>query len=130
MTSKHDNKIIGKNIKKFRKERGYDQLELAEKLDISNSYLSKIENGKTVPSFAMLERFAEFFNKDRSYFFIDEEEISQFSDPEKQLLFERNLSPEYLTGKYFEGRKISAEEAEYMIGLLKTVRSAKNASRD
>ncbi|QNG60360.1 helix-turn-helix transcriptional regulator [Bacillus sp. PAMC26568] len=122
-----NNEKVGEKIKKLRKERGYSQTDLAERLEISDSYLSKIERGQRI-SFKMLDRFAEFFGKDRSYFFTNEDEISDFTEVEKDLLFERNLSPEYLVNTHLEGVKISQEEAEYMITLIKTLRASRNAS--
>ncbi len=41
---------LGKQIKHFRTERGFSQPELAELAGIEQSYLSKLENGKSVPS--------------------------------------------------------------------------------
>jgi transcriptional regulator with XRE-family HTH domain len=38
--------VFGENIKKFRHRRGWNQLLLAEKLDISANFLSEIETGK------------------------------------------------------------------------------------
>jgi len=38
--------LLGENIKKFRNRRGWNQLFLAEKLDISANFLSEIETGK------------------------------------------------------------------------------------
>lgn len=39
--------IIGRRIKIAREKRGLTQEKLAEKLDVSNAYISKIERGKT-----------------------------------------------------------------------------------
>lgn len=44
---------IGQKIKKFRKEKKLTQVELAEKLDISISYLSKIEAKNCRKSFSL-----------------------------------------------------------------------------
>jgi transcriptional regulator with XRE-family HTH domain len=38
--------VLAENIKKFRNRRGWNQLLLAEKLDISANFLSEIETGK------------------------------------------------------------------------------------
>jgi transcriptional regulator with XRE-family HTH domain len=38
--------LFSSNIKKFRNRRGWSQLNLAEKLDISANFLSEIETGK------------------------------------------------------------------------------------
>lgn len=45
MSQKHANeyKIIGQTVKKYRKQMGYTQEQLADKASISISYLSKIE---------------------------------------------------------------------------------------
>lgn len=37
---------IGYNISEYRRQRGYTQAELAEKIDISSNYLSQIERGR------------------------------------------------------------------------------------
>jgi len=39
-----------------------NQSQLAEKLEISRSYLSEIESGKKVPSIELLERYASVFD--------------------------------------------------------------------
>ena len=38
--------VLAENIKKYRSKRGWSQLFLSEKLDISANFLSEIENGK------------------------------------------------------------------------------------
>ena len=38
--------LLAENIKKYRARRGWSQLKLSEKLDISTNFLSEIENGK------------------------------------------------------------------------------------
>jgi len=39
--------LIGKRLKKAREDKGITQEKLAEYLDVSNAYVSKIERGKT-----------------------------------------------------------------------------------
>jgi transcriptional regulator with XRE-family HTH domain len=46
MEEKELRAVFGENIKKFRNRRGWNQLFLAEKLDISANFLSEIETGK------------------------------------------------------------------------------------
>lgn len=41
---------LGKRIAQRRRDLGYKQNELAEKVDLSNNYLSNIENGHSIPS--------------------------------------------------------------------------------
>lgn len=50
---------IGKNLKHWRQVRGMTQPELAEKAEIEQSYLSKLENGHSQPSEGVRDRLAE-----------------------------------------------------------------------
>lgn len=51
-----DYKNIGKRIVRRRKSLKISQIALAEKIDISNNYLSSIEHGKEKPSLDILVR--------------------------------------------------------------------------
>ena len=46
MSKKEDNiyNVIGRNIKKFRKKKGWTQRELTEKLLLSDSFIGKLES--------------------------------------------------------------------------------------
>lgn len=54
-----NNKIIGLNVKKFRKERHLTQEALAERLDISTVHMSHIEGGSVSMSLALLLQLCE-----------------------------------------------------------------------
>lgn len=57
-------KRIGKRIIKLREEQGLTSEQLAFQYDISKGYLSKIENGKQLPSLEMLEKIAKALGVD------------------------------------------------------------------
>jgi len=61
-------KFIGEKIKKARKGAGLLQSELAEKLKLKRATMSLIEKGERRTRIAELEKIAEIFNKDISYF--------------------------------------------------------------
>ena len=46
-------------VRELRNLRGMKQVELAEKAQIAQAYLSEIENGKTEPSLSVLKRLAD-----------------------------------------------------------------------
>ena len=48
----------GDSIKKFRKQKGYTQKQLAEKAGISRTALIRYENGETSPSIQILQQIA------------------------------------------------------------------------
>ena len=55
---------VGKNITKLRKEAKIRQEELAERLGITSSTLSKIENGEGSVKLDLLEKIAKIFQLD------------------------------------------------------------------
>lgn len=56
-------------IKKFRMEKGWNQKEFAELMDMDRSYLSQIENGHAKPSLSLLEKIAAKLEKNLKDFF-------------------------------------------------------------
>ena len=52
---------IGKTIAELRKAKGWTQVELAERLNISDKAVSKWERGETYPDISLLQPLAYFF---------------------------------------------------------------------
>jgi transcriptional regulator with XRE-family HTH domain len=50
--------VLGLNIRRIRESKNMTQLELAEKVGLTNTSLSQMEKGKMTPSLATLERIA------------------------------------------------------------------------
>ena len=50
--------VLGSIIRQVRVHKGMKQIELAKKAEISNTYLSDIENERTSPSLKTLSRIA------------------------------------------------------------------------
>ncbi len=63
--------VVRKNIKKFRKEKGYTQQKLADEVDMSIDYLAEIESDKRKKTFslAILGRIADILEIDIKDFF-------------------------------------------------------------
>ena len=49
-----DYTLLGKRIATARKKMGYSQAKLAEQADMSNNYLSNVENSRSIPSLETL----------------------------------------------------------------------------
>lgn len=60
---------LGNIIRKLRLSRGMEQNELAERIGITQSHLSKIETGKANPSLKKLRKIAEALGVDEKIFF-------------------------------------------------------------
>lgn len=61
-----DKHFIGSNIRKERRQKHIRQTELAKNSGISNSYLSDIENNRTIPSLKTLLRICTALDTDLS----------------------------------------------------------------
>ena len=60
-------KAIAKNISELRKEFGYTQLELAEKLNYSDKSISKWERAEAIPDVIILKEIADLFGVSLEY---------------------------------------------------------------
>jgi len=54
--------MIGETLKYLRIFNDYTMVQLAEELDLSQSYISEIENGKKQPTLQVIEKYAEKFS--------------------------------------------------------------------
>lgn len=55
-------KIIGENIRKYRKIKDYSQEKLSELVDVTTEYISLLELGKRTPSIKRLYKIAEILD--------------------------------------------------------------------
>lgn len=54
--------LLGARIKEIRKARGLTQEQLAEKIDVEQKHVSRIESGKNYPTIDRLEKMADALN--------------------------------------------------------------------
>ena len=64
MNKKEVLKIIGKNIQNARKEKGYTQETFSELMNVSWSYVAKIESGILNLSIGKIAEIADYLNTD------------------------------------------------------------------
>lgn len=57
---------IGENIKKMRKEKGLNQKDIAKEMEATQSYISQIENGKTIPNKRFIKLFCLQYGVDKN----------------------------------------------------------------
>lgn len=117
---------IGQKINQLRVEKKLSMRELAEKLGISHAHISKLESGINSPSVELLEKLAEFFDIDVSYFFSKEDE--GFTLNESNVLYSTDLSVESLKENFnleIDGKPASDEEIEEMIKHIRLYRLMK-----
>lgn len=63
-----EHKLIVERLLKARLEAGLDQVTVAEKLEKTQSYVSKLESGQRRIDLIQLKNFAKLYRKDLSYF--------------------------------------------------------------
>ncbi len=85
-----DYKLIGERIKRYRKDKGLTQNDLAAKLHISIGYISKVERGIEKPNLELLSSIAEYLDCDIANL-VSESTISQtdYLDDEFRELLEK-----------------------------------------
>jgi transcriptional regulator with XRE-family HTH domain len=78
---------IGEKIRKLRKEKGWSQNQLAQKIDINTRNISLYESGKATPSSETVQKLANLFNVSTDYLFNDEpENIASMGIKDKSLI--------------------------------------------
>ncbi|MNW37015.1 HTH-type transcriptional regulator ImmR [compost metagenome] len=105
--------VTGDRIKKRRELMGLTQLELANKIDINNSVLSRIEAGKRPVEDNELIRFSDFFDVDSDYLLgrtdTPRSDKQGFMNSNEQAEFEAFINnPEY--GIFFKDYLSAPEE--------------------
>ncbi|WP_448374283.1 cupin domain-containing protein [Fervidobacterium sp.] len=74
---------LGSKLKRLRLTRGYTQEELADRCDLSRSFISQLESDKVSPSVETLERILRVLGTDLKHFFSDEQKKIIFKKDER-----------------------------------------------
>ena len=75
------------NLKKYRKEKHFSQMQLAEKCETSTSYIGEIEIGRKFPSIEMIENISIALEIKPYQLFIEEiDSYTKSINPEKKYL--------------------------------------------
>ncbi|HLS22635.1 MAG TPA: helix-turn-helix transcriptional regulator [Pseudogracilibacillus sp.] len=87
---------LGEKLRTLRKARGLTTQQLADKVAVSQSYISRFENNRAIPDVALLEDILHALNCDLATFFAQEDDM--FSVDFIQLIETiKDLSPEART---------------------------------
>lgn len=92
MESKY--KYVGQRIKQERQKYNLSLQDLAIEVDVSPSYLSLLENGKTVPSIKVLDKICSYFSLHIAALFLEESKPEDFIIYRKNKQIEVQASPE------------------------------------
>ncbi|WP_226567168.1 helix-turn-helix domain-containing protein [Bacillus stratosphericus] len=120
---------MGESIRSLRKQKKKTLREVAVAINVTHSYLSRLERGLKKPSMDMIEKLADYFDVHKSYFFLEDDKIEEMSTGEKILTFEKDLSIENLKEKYnitHKGKPVSDDELKVMITVLESYRDSQN----
>lgn len=79
--------MLGQALKYVRAFHDISQGDLADKLEISRSYLSEIESGKKTPPLEILERYAAIFNIPASSLLLFSEQLEEDNFPERARVY-------------------------------------------
>jgi len=76
----------GEIIKKLRKERGWNQTELGEKIGLTYGGVASIEQGRADPTKKITLKLAEVFGVSTDYLLIGKESSGELSEEEREIL--------------------------------------------
>ena len=99
-----DYKLVGERIQKRRKSLGLSQMQLSEKIGISNTYLSYIETGKKIPAMDIWLALCDALNVSSNFLLRG----TIYSDIDDQLIKNISLCT-------IEDKRILSKLAEYFI---------------
>ena len=112
MTMQDTIRTFADKMYNYRKEIGLTQEELAEMLDLDNSYVSLLERGARVPSLITLDRIAKIFGVKPHDLLFSTPEDEKYTFRQKELLyFITEGAPEKID-KVYRIMKILAEASE------------------
>lgn len=133
-TSTEVRQRIGPAIRRLRQQQGLSLSDLAERTGISVSYLSRLEKGRSVPSFTLLSRLGNELGVDIG-FFVETEREAQDVDQALEDELGRTSIPQAVWPEIFamsiEARKAVLDylEAHKGSGQGQRARSSANAER-
>lgn len=113
---------VGERLKALRKERNISMRQLGEKIGMSHAYISQIESGERRCSLKTLEKIADFFSIDKSYFFHEEEDLKPFDFYERELLNSKKLKVNDIRARYnVTENDATDEEIQIAINLIEQI---------
>ncbi len=79
---------VGSVIRTFRQRRGLSQGDLEKRTGLMRCYISRVENGHTVPSIETLSRIARALDAPLADLFVSADSIGAAHDPSEQQFLE------------------------------------------
>lgn len=104
-------RLVGKQLAKFRIERGLTQAQLAESLDVATETVSRLERGISIPSLKTLENISHIFN-------ITLKDLFDFEYPQQ---YKANAQEKELAKLITFLKQKKAEEIRFGYNVLKSI---------
>lgn len=102
--------IISSQIKAFRKKRGWTQVQLAEKMNVSTQTVSNWENGIKFPRMGTLQKLADLFG-------VEVGDIT--SNPNQSILNGLSVDEAVDNLRAYQGKPISDSEKKVLKDIIK-----------
>ncbi|HEY7680881.1 MAG TPA: helix-turn-helix transcriptional regulator [Terriglobia bacterium] len=108
---------LGESIRRIRQTKGLSQGEMQKRTGILRSYLSRVENGHTVPSLATLQRLASAMEVALADFFAGEGGVAPSPAP-------ADASSEYLVELRNYLPQLSSQQRQELLEMVKEMAQA------
>ena len=112
--------LIGMRLRQLREQKGLSQGDIEESTGLMRCYISRVENGHTVPSLETLERFAGALDVPLYRLFYAEEGAPPTSNP----------TPRKTLEEIADGDDAAATEARFLLKLKKLLEQIAESDRE
>lgn len=103
----------GEKLRILRKQKGYTTREVGSRIGVTNSYISKIENGR-IPSLTTLKKLCELYDVEIATLFGKKADIpSEVNEPKLKWI---------ALGEEMEGKDLDADQVREMVKLIRKLR--------
>jgi len=121
--------MIGKRLRKLRKEKGLLQKELAKKLDLSQQTISLYESNNREPDSRIVKKIANFFDVSIDYLYENTDERSPADkikkaltdDPELQDAWEQISKRDSLKLLFKQSKNMTDKDIKQMIRIMNAI---------
>lgn len=113
--------ILADKIAMLRKQNGWSQEELAEKMNVSRQSVSKWESAASIPDLTRVVQLAEIFDVTTDYLLKDDKEELEYTDedvPEKGRIISLQEAEHFLKDKYHQAKIVGLAIALFIVSVV------------
>lgn len=116
---------LGERIKYLRGKRGFNQEDMAQKLDMKRANFSSYENDRNIPPSNVLSKMADILGTSTDYLLGKTENPLPADSTEREFLEALDLGDERCASQFglkLDGKELTQEQIKMVVAFLRTLR--------